>query len=172
MKMNKVKEDSYPCKCKVLSFGLLSIFVKYKGKRNFIVPLLADIKDKFGVITEKDVSCIVEHLNISENEIEEAVKTHDEFEIVPVKQHLIKVCGGAACQKCGSKKLLETASEELQIVSGNTTDDDKFKLEVVGCVGLCDIAPVIGIDNTFYGRIDESDVKSLLAHEKQISVDD
>lgn len=183
MKEQKNINKKFPCKCKIVSLDLLSIFLKHKeryerlliksdnqnikNKKDFIVPLLTDIKNKFGCISEEDLACITEHLDISESEIRKTVKLHDEFEIVPVKQHLVRVCRGIVCQLCGSDKILETACEELKTIPGESTEDSKFKLEVVGCVGLCEIAPIMAIDNTFYGKIDESDTIALIAHEKQ-----
>lgn len=172
MNKKKIINHDFPCKCKILSMDLLSIFLKYKeykGKKSFIVPLLTEIQNKFGHITEEDVICITEHLNISENKIRKVVESHAEFEIIPVQQHLIRVCRGIVCQIYGSDKILEAACEELKINPGESTDEGKFKLERVGCVGLCQIAPVMAIDNTFYGKIDASDAVALLAHEKQKS---
>lgn len=167
--MNKQKNinKKIPCKCKILSLDLLSIFLKYQDKKDFIVPLLGEIKNKFGCITEEDLVCITEHLDITQNKIRKIIELHDEFEIVPVKQHVIRVCNGIVCQLCGSGKLLKTACAELKIAPGYCIEDSKFKLEVVECVGLCEIAPVMAIDNTFYGNIDESDAQALIAHEKQ-----
>lgn len=166
MENNKII-TKFPYRCKILSPNLLAIFLKYKGRNDFIMELLADIKDKFGHITEEDVICISEYLDVTEEKIRETVKLHDELEIVPIKQHVIKVCRGLACHVCGSDKLLEKASEELKISAGNATEDGKFKLEEVECVGLCTIAPVMAIDNVFYGKINTYDVESLIAHEKQ-----
>lgn len=167
MNKKKIINPKFPCKCKILSLDLLSIFLKYQDKKDFIIPLLTDIKNKFGCITEEDVVCITEHLDIPEKEIRKTVKRHAEFEILPVKQHFIKICRGMVCQVCGSGKILETACEELKTIPGNITEDGEFKLEVVECVGLCEIAPIMAIDNTFYGKINESDAIALLAHEKQ-----
>jgi len=167
MKELKKINNKFPCKCKILSLDLLSIFLKYQAQKNCIVPVLTEIKNKFGCITEEDVICLSEYLNISEKKIRQTIKSHTEFEIIPVKQHLIRVCNGIVCQIYGSKKILETACEELEIMPGDVTEDSKFKLEIIQCAGLCEIAPVMAIDNTFYGKIDKDDTAALIAHEKQ-----
>lgn len=76
-------------------------------------------------------------------------------------KHVIRVCGGKACRKCGSKKILKKSREMIK------PDNEKFELESVECVGYCKIAPVIKIDNTLYGKINETDAESLIAHEKK-----
>ena len=159
--------ERVPCKCRIVSLDLLSIFLKYQDKKDCIVSLLTDIKNKFGCITEEDLICITEHFDISENEIMEVVNLNNELEITPLKQHLIRVCRGIVCQICGYDKILEAASNELKIIQGNCTEDNKFRLEVVECVGFCEIAPIMAIDNAFYGNIDVSDATALIAHEKQ-----
>ncbi len=170
--MKKLINKKNPCsKCKILSLDLMVIFLKYQSqkKKDFILPMLNEIKNKFGCITEDDVVCITEYLNISEDTIREAVKNNGELEIQPIKQYLIRVCGGIICQVRGSEKILNAACKELKIFPGDETDDGKFKLVRVSCLGLCEIAPVMAINNVFYGNIDESDVRALLAHEKRKS---
>jgi len=167
MKNLKNINKKIPCKCKIVSLDLLAVFLKYKDHKKSIVNLLSDIKNKFGCITEEDLVCITEYLDIPENKIRKIIESHDEFKIAPVKQHVIRVCGGMVCQLCGSKKILETACDELKIIPGYSPEDSKFKLEVVECVGLCEISPIMAIDNTFYGKIDKSDAQALIAHEKQ-----
>lgn len=186
MKQLKNINSRFPCKCKIVSLDLLSIFLKHKerdecftvrsnkqnkkSKNNSIALLLSDIKNKFGSITEEDLVCITEYLDISENIVRNIIESHEEFEVVPVKQHLIKVCKGSVCQLCGSDKILETVCDELKIIQGVMTEDSKFKVEVVECVGLCEIAPIMAIDNTFYGRIDKSDTQALIAHTEQKTI--
>lgn len=165
---NKNKKILY--RCKILSIDLFSIFVKNQGKndiKDIIESLLFDIKEKFGSITEEKIICISEYFNIPENKIKEVISLNDDLEIIPVEQHLIRVCKGVTCSLCEADKIIERASEVLGIKNGNITQDNKFKLEITGCMGMCAIAPVIAIDNILYGNIDVSDAESLIANEKQ-----
>lgn len=164
-KQNILKK--FPCKCKILSMELLSIFVKYKDKKDFMMPLLEEINGKFGGITEQDVICIEEYFSVPEKKLNETIKSNPVLEIIPVKQHIIRVCNGESCKKCGSGKILNNVSKKLEIKPEEETPDGKFALKETGCVGLCEISPVIAIDNVFYGKINPSDASALIAHEMQ-----
>jgi len=154
----------YPYRCKALSMDLLSIFIKYQNKKDFIEQLLREIKSNFGSITENDVACISEYLNIPENKVIKAAEIAGDIEIIPVKQHLIRICNGEICRKNGSEKIIEEVYKKLKITSENVTEDNKFKIEITCCRQLCEISPVIGIDNIFYGKLDVSDIEALLEY--------
>lgn len=88
------------------------------------------------------------------------------------KEKIIKVfLGKNSRKKVISRKILNAISRELKISDGETTADGKFKLEVVDCTDFCEIAPLIKIDETFYGNIDTVDALALISHEKQKSED-
>lgn len=166
MSIHSKPKKIYPYRCKVLSMDLLSIFHKYQGKRDFVEALLGDIKDKFGSITENDVVCISEYLNIPENKIRKIAQSNDNLEIVPVKQHIIRICAGKTCKAKGAEQIIEKV--EMQFKNNfNGISEDKFKLEITQCLNLCEIAPVIGIDNIFYGKINVFDLEALFAYLKE-----
>ncbi|GEM_PF-3912877 len=167
MSIHSKPKKIYPYRCKVLSMDLLSIFHKYHESENFIEPLLNDIKNSFGSITENDVVCISEYLNISENKIRKTVESNEELEIIPVKQHIIRLCKGDTCKEHGAEKIIEKVYKELKIISNNITEDGKFRIEITGCLNMCDISPVIGIDNIFYGKIDIFDIEALIGYIKE-----
>ena len=161
----------FPHRCKILRLDLLAIFLKYKGKENFMPDLLIEMKNKFGNITDSDVICISEYFEIEENKIRKVADENEQLEIIPVEQHIIKVCLGTSCKNAGSEKILEKISETLEVSVGDCTKDGKFCLQPVECLGLCEIAPVIGVDDVFYGNVDGCDVLKLIMHEKQKAED-
>jgi NADH-quinone oxidoreductase subunit E len=81
------------------------------------------------------------------------------------KKHVIKVCDGVACRKKGACGILHTAEKTLHIKEGETTQEGDFKLVRMKCPNYCEIAPVIEIDRTFYGNINEYDTEGIIAHE-------
>lgn len=171
MAKQRNKKNNFPYKCKILRLDLLSVFLKYKTEKNFTSALLSEMQNKFGIITESDIVCVSEYFDIPKKEIEKVAEQNDDLQIIPVEQHVIKICMGTNCKNCGSEKLKEKISEELQIAPGETTKDGKFRLEAVDCVGLCEISPVIGIDDIFYGNVNVCDVLKLISHEKQKAED-
>ena len=70
----------------------------------------------------------------------------------PRGRHIITVCQGTACHVMGGKAILDYMAKLLDVKVGETTKDGVFTLERVACLGCCGMAPVVMIDNDFYGR--------------------
>ena len=81
----------------------------------------------------------------------------------PKGEYVISVCMGTACFVRGSGKILERIEEILKIKNGQTTEDGKFTLTTLRCVGACGLAPVMQINEKTYGNITPEDVESILA---------
>jgi NADH-quinone oxidoreductase subunit E len=76
------------------------------------------------------------------------------FSLEPRGKHHIHVCLGTTCHVRGGPRILEYLERELGIRAGQTTPDRRFSLEVVGCVGACALAPVIEVDEEYFGKLE------------------
>jgi NADH-quinone oxidoreductase subunit E len=74
------------------------------------------------------------------------------FSLEPRGEHEIKVCLGTTCHLKGGQRLVEACERGLGVERGHTTDDLKFTLETVNCLGSCALAPVVMIDSDYLGR--------------------
>ena len=81
----------------------------------------------------------------------------------PKGKYAISVCLGTACYVKGAEKILDALKSELKISEGGVTDDGKFSLDVLRCVGACGLAPVMTINGKTYGRLVPEHVKEILA---------
>ncbi len=90
------------------------------------------------------------------------------FRFKPAGKHLIKVCTGTACHVKGGKKVLERIEEKLNITPGNTTNDFKFTLETVNCLGACALGPIMVCNEKYYGNMNSTKVSSFLKKLYQI----
>lgn len=155
------------CNCnsqssKNLPEDLKKIFEKFTKKRENVIPLLQDVQEKFGYLSKENLIFISEYLNVPTSNVYGIATFYNQFRLVPLGLHIIRVCRGTACHVKGSEKILEKIESELNIKAGETTEDGLFSLETVACVGACSIAPVITIDEEFYGRLQQKDVTSLI----------
>ncbi len=141
---------------------LSNIFEKYKNKRENIIPLLQDVQEKYGYLNEENIVFISKHLDVPASKIFGVATFYNQFRLKPVCKNIIIFCIGTACHVKGSDKILEKLQAELNIEAGETTKDGLFTLETVACVGACSIAPVITIDEDFFGRLTTEDINSLL----------
>jgi len=151
------------CNCsKNLPEDLVKIFEKYAKKRENVIPLLQDVQEKYGYLSKENLISISEYLNVPTSNVYGVATFYNQFRLVPLGKHIIRVCRGTACHVKGSLKILEKLESELKIKAGETTEDGLFSLETVACVGACSIAPVITIDEEFYGRLQAKDVTALV----------
>ena len=78
-------------------------------------------------------------------------------------RNIIRVCQGTACHVRGGKTILQALEKELDIKAGHTTDDLRFTLETVACIGACGLAPVMQVNEDTHGRLTPDKLKAILA---------
>ncbi len=86
-----------------------------------------------------------------------------QFNLNPAGRHTIYVCEGTSCHVKGGKKLLSKIAEILNIKVKETTEDKRFTLKVVRCLGCCGISPTIMVDNETYARVRPADIETILS---------
>lgn len=138
------------------------IIQRYREKKGILIPLLQDIQAIYGYIPQESIEVISEELSIYPVEIYGILTFYAQFYLTPRGRHTIKVCQGTACHVMGGKEILDYLSDKLGIGEGETTEDGIFSLERVACLGCCGMAPVVVIDNNFYGRCTIQNIDRLL----------
>lgn len=131
-----------------------------------LIPLLQEVQDVCGYIPPEAVGKIGEHLNVPLSHIYGVVTFYAQFSLVPRGRNIIKVCAGTACHIKGVKRVLDAIKSTLDIKENETTSDLKFSLEVVRCLGTCFLAPVIMINQDYYGMLTAEKVKQILKRYK------
>jgi len=92
---------------------------------------------------------------------------YDQFRLKPPGKNVIRVCRGVSCHVKKSSNILTGLETELGIKAGQTTRDKVFTLETVDCIGACSIAPVININEDYYGRATNKEIPKILAKYKK-----
>ncbi len=130
---------------------LNTILERYISDNGNIVSLLQDVQAEFGYIPEDAVRWLAARLDIPPSRFFGVATFYAQFHLKPRGKNIISVCCGTACHVKGGSKITERLVRELGLASeGDTTEDGKFTLEVVRCVGACGIAPVVIINNRVY----------------------
>ncbi|MDD2453100.1 MAG: NADH-quinone oxidoreductase subunit NuoE [Aminobacteriaceae bacterium] len=141
---------------------LLPIADRYRGKKGITIPLLADLQREMGYIAPDAVDFFAKELDIPAAEIFGVATFYAQFHLKPRGRHIIRVCRGTACHVRGSLKILESVKEIVGVEENQTTEDLRFTLEPVACLGACGLAPVMMIDTQTFGRLTPDMVKGLL----------
>lgn len=131
--------------------------------RSNLIPLLQKAQGAEGFLSPEAIAGISSLLDISENDIYSVASFYAQFRFARPGDHTIKVCLGTACHVRGGERILESLERALNIECGQTTEDSKFSLERVACIGCCALAPVVVIDEEVYSKQTPTKAKEVLA---------
>lgn len=138
------------------------ILASYPPSRENLIPVLQEIQERHGYLSEGALRMLAVASSISETEIFGVATFFAQFRFQPPAEHTIHVCQGTACHVRGGHQLLFDFEERLNIKAGQMTPDHKFGLERVACVGCCALAPVVLVDGKVHAGVKPKIVRSLL----------
>lgn len=118
-----------------------------------LIQALINIQERFGYLPEDKLKEVATRFGVGEAHVWGVATFYNIFRLKPLGKTHIKVCMGTACHLAGGKLVVEAAERELSIKVGETTEDLRFSLERVACVGCCMLAPVVVINERVYPRM-------------------
>jgi NADH:ubiquinone oxidoreductase subunit E len=139
-----------------------AIIKSNRKKKGALIPVLAACQEVVGYLPVELQEYIGQSLNIPGSDIYGVVTFYSFFSMFPKGRHTIKVCLGTACYVRGSKQILEKISSVFKIGVGETTEDRRFSLESVRCLGACGLAPVVVVDNDTHGGVTPGGILEVL----------
>jgi NADH-quinone oxidoreductase subunit E len=146
---------------------LEKILRKYSAKRGVLIPLLQETQKLYGFLPKPAIIRIAEATNNDISQVYGVATFYAQFRLKPVGKHIIRVCHGTACHVSGANRITEVCEDHLGIRDRETTSDRKFTLESVACLGCCSLAPVMMVDQTTFGRLNDREVKKVIDHLKK-----
>ena len=129
------------------------ITAPWKGKHGGVIPVLQETQKQIGYLSREAMEAISEELSVPLAELYGVATFYAQFHLKPRGRHIIRVCRGTACHVRGRAKIMEKIMSMLGIAENGTTDDLRFTLEPVACLGCCGLAPVVMIDEDTHGRL-------------------
>lgn len=138
------------------------ILDEHPKKPGSLIPLLQSSQEEFGYLPRAVVREIADYLDMTETQVYGVATFYSQFRFEPLGDHVIRTCHGTACHVKGAEGITEAIEQELGIETGETTEDGKFTLERVACLGCCSLAPVIMIDDEVYGNLTREKAKNVL----------
>jgi len=127
-----------------------------------LIQILLQIQEENHWLPKSALLWVSERLNVPMSEILNIATFYKAFSLEPRGDHLVRVCLGTACHVKGGPKILDAASKHLGIEEGETTDDMKFTLEAVNCLGCCALGPVMMVDGAYHGKLTPAQVSKIL----------
>ncbi len=140
------------------------IIGRYPAQPGVLIQLLLDLQSEFNWISKETILHINERLQIPISQIYRVVSFYKALSLMPRGNHVVSVCLGTACYVGGGPRIMDKAEESLEIKAGETTQDMKFTLERVNCLGCCALGPVVVVDRDYYGKLTPAKVKEVLGN--------
>jgi NADH:ubiquinone oxidoreductase subunit E len=131
------------------------VLPKYATRLGALMPILHDVQHRYRHIPHQAQLEVAEFLGIAPSDVLDTVSFYDEFTVEERGVVTIGVCHSIACEQCScsSTRLVDRARERLGIGVGETTDDGKFTLITMECLGSCDTAPVALFNETLHENL-------------------
>lgn len=130
------------------------ILKRYFENEGNIITILQEIEESFGYIPEESINWFSKELDIPASRFFGVATFYSQFHLKPRGKNVITVCRGTACHVKGSEKLINRTLMELDIPPDEETSEDlKFTVEKVNCIGACGIAPVVMINKEVHGKM-------------------
>ncbi len=139
------------------------ILTAHAGQDGALIAVLQDVQGLFNYLPRPVLSYIAERLNVPIADVYGVVTFYSQFHLNPRGRNIICCCQGTACHVRGGKHILAELEKQLNIKAGNTTDDRRFTLETIACLGACGMSPVMQINGDTYGRLTSDDIPKILS---------
>jgi len=130
-----------------------AIVDQYKSDASSLLAIMQDIQDEARYLPREALERVCERLEIPISRIYQMATFFESFHLEPRGKHICTVCMGTACHVRGATRLVEQLERDLKIDSGQTTEDLKFTIEEVNCVGACALGPLVIIDGEYHGNV-------------------
>lgn len=141
---------------------LAEVVAGHERSEDALIGILLDVQERYGHVSPEAVREIAAHLRISENRIYGVASFYPRFRLTRPGRHSVKVCVGTACHVCGGQLAGDALEWELRIQTGQVTEDGRFDLQRVNCLGCCTIGPVVKVDDDVHGRVMVTRLKEIL----------
>lgn len=135
---------------------------RFKGVPGCLIPVLEKCQEVVGYLPLELQEYIGSQLNIPGSTVYGVVTFYSLFSMVPKGRHSIKVCMGTACYVRGINEVMSRLQTGYRLDVGGTTEDRRFSLEAVRCVGACGLAPVVVVDDDTHGGVTPDRILNIL----------
>jgi NADH-quinone oxidoreductase subunit E len=130
-------------------------------KENLIMILQA-IQRRYNFLPQATLKYLAEKIDVPYSQIYGVGTFYATFSLEPKGRNIISICLGTACHVRGGERVRERIEDTLNLNGKKTTEDMRFTLEGVRCIGCCSLGPVIKVNEDVHGRIGADEVKKVL----------
>jgi NADH:ubiquinone oxidoreductase subunit E len=131
-----------------------AIVAKYEDDpAGMVIGALQDVQDTFNYLRQDAMRYLSEKSGVSLSRLYAVARFYGAFSLKPRGKNIIRVCLGTACHLKGGGNIVDAITRKLDIADGETTRDEMFTLESVRCLGACALAPIVTVNEKYYGNM-------------------
>jgi NADH-quinone oxidoreductase E subunit len=138
-------------------------FPRYPTKLAVLLPALHAVQHEYGWIPPAALQELAEFLQVSPAEVLDTASFYEEYWLKPKGQSLVQVCRSLACEICGSKKITEHLQEKLGCDLGESSNDGRYTLIELECLGSCGTAPAVLVNDVLLENVTCESIDEMIA---------
>jgi NADH-quinone oxidoreductase subunit E len=135
---------------------------RYASREAALLPVLHLVQNETGYISQQEEQLVAEILDIKPIQVKEVVTFYTMYNREPIGKYHIQVCSNLSCSLLGAESLIQHLKDKLGIQVGETTEDKKFTLSTVECLGACEHAPCMMVNFDYHENLDKQKIDQIL----------
>lgn len=154
------------CSCaetpEAVDLALLAPVLKHHAEdAGALIPVLQQAQMIYGYLPAGVLKEIAKRRNTPLSEVYGVATFYAQFHLQPRGRNIVRICQGTACHVAGAPEVTRAITDELGVEVGETTEDMRFTVEAVSCVGCCGLAPVVVVGDHVNGQVDPAGARKL-----------
>jgi len=135
---------------------------KYPDRKSALLPALYVAQREFGWLSHEAMTSVSQALNLPEALVRGTASFYSMFRQKPVGRNLIQLCTNVSCMILGAEKLIDFISAKYGVAAGGTSQDGRFSLVIMECIGACGTAPAMLVNTDFHDNLTEKTIEEIL----------
>lgn len=150
---------------------IAEILRQYPRQQRCCLAIMQDMQHRYNYIPREGMEALAAYLSCPLSSLYSMATFYKALSLKPKGKHIIKLCDGTACHIRGASTLCDGVCRILGIGADETTEDGLFSLELVNCLGSCALAPVMVVDDTYYGKVTMEKLPGILNRYREEAVE-
>jgi len=133
-----------------------------RSQPNQLIEVFHDVQKNYGYISTESIQTVSQDLGIPLIEVYKVASFYKAFRLKPSGKNVLTMCMGTACHVRGARFLLDQATGQLGVKSGEVTSDGLFSVEHVNCLGACALGPIVTENESYHHHMTPGKLRKLI----------
>ena len=142
------------------------IKARYPDRKSALLPSLYVAQREFGWLSNEAMESVSSALNVPEAMVRGTASFYAMYKHKPVGRHLIQLCTNVSCMILGAEKLVDFLKNKYGVLPDGTSQDGRFSLVIMECIGACATAPAMLVNTDFHENLTEKRIEEILENYK------